>query len=52
LTKEFLLHKDKKEKEIPPLIQAQLVPIWRDLALPFTKANASQMQSIHEHLTK
>jgi hypothetical protein len=41
MTKEFLLHKDKKRKEIPPHIQAHL-------ALPDTKANASQSQkSLH-----
>jgi len=40
MTKEFLLHKDKK-KEIPPHIQAHL-------ALPDPKANASQNQkSLH-----
>jgi hypothetical protein len=37
MTKKFLLHKDKKEKEIPPHIQAHL-------SLPDTKANASQSQ--------
>jgi len=41
MTKEFLLHKDKKEKGNPPHIQAHL-------SLPDTKANASQSQkSLH-----
>lgn len=41
MTKEFLLHKDKKEKRKPPHIQAHL-------SLPDTKANASQYQkSLH-----
>ncbi len=41
MSKEFLLHKDKKEKESPPHIQAHL-------SLPDTKANASQSQkSLH-----
>jgi hypothetical protein len=41
MIKEFLLHKDKKEKGNPPHIQAHL-------SLPDTKANASQSQkSLH-----
>jgi len=41
MIKEFLLHKDKKEKENPPHIQAHL-------SLPDTNANASQSQkSLH-----
>jgi len=41
MTKEFLLHKDKKEKGSQPHIQAHL-------SLPDTKANASQSQkSLH-----
>jgi hypothetical protein len=41
MTKEFLLHKEKKEKGSPPHIQAHL-------SLPDTKANASQSQkSLH-----
>jgi hypothetical protein len=41
MTKEFLLHKDKKENETPPHIQAHL-------SLPYTNTNASQSQkSLH-----
>jgi len=41
MIKEFLLHKDKKEKGNPPHIQAHL-------SLPDTNANASQSQkSLH-----
>jgi len=41
MTKEFLLHKDKKENGNPTHIQAHL-------SLPDTKANASQSQkSLH-----